>query len=113
MSAWVETLTYAGPCRRASRNAFRLTDRRRRDTAAETPSLPTLLRRLRMTSLNFATRADRQRFEVTLSGAILLAERSGSTGCKLALEEARQLFQFNGRGALVDDAIARAAAALV
>ena len=88
MLYWVESKTFVGQCRRALRSGIRLVERRREDSAAPLPSLPTLLRQLTL----FDFRADSSddalgRFRVRLDAALALAEAQQEPACVAELRE--------------------------
>jgi hypothetical protein len=63
-----------------------LAERRRRDLAEALPSLPTLLRQLKLHDFSASDRAAGSHFRVRLAAAIALATRLGETGCASLLQ---------------------------
>jgi hypothetical protein len=85
---WVETDDYVGLCRREARPSLRLIERRRVALALDEPSLATLLRRLRMTRLEFANDLEQHRFTLRLEAAAAIAEQQGQIECAQRLRDA-------------------------
>jgi hypothetical protein len=81
MLIWVNAGDFVGECRRAVQRGFRLTERRKRNLAEALPSLPTLLRQLKLHDLS-ASDGDRiGDFRVRLTAASALANSQGETVC--------------------------------
>jgi hypothetical protein len=81
MLIWVKSADFVGECRRAVQRGFRLTERRKRDLAEALPSLPTLLRQLKLHDLSASGGDGLRDFRVRLTAASALATSQGETVC--------------------------------
>jgi hypothetical protein len=87
MLIWVNAGDFTGACRRrAVQRGFRLTERRKRDLAEALPSLPTLLRQLKLQDHTFPDSAALSHFRARLAAANALAASQGETACAALLE---------------------------
>lgn len=92
---WVDSLGYFGPDRR-SRPSKRWGDRRKLDESGQAPALGSMLRRLRVQMMDFATADDHQLTFQILHAAIRDAERLRYFACADALKKAHETLR--GRG---------------
>ena len=114
MSAWVESESYTGPCRRARRRGLRLVERRRDDRSAPEPSLQQLIRRLRVHEIAIGCGSSRRRFRERLAPVIALARSRGQDACAQELSMLKALLDrapaSSDVGAMVATSLDRAAA---
>lgn len=86
---WVDNSGYLGPDRRRA-GAKRMFDRRKSDETAARPSLPAMLRRLRVLVVDFGGSDNRVRIMALLNAAITEAETMRMLSCADALTQAKR-----------------------
>ena len=93
---WIDTTAYYGFCRRAASDRFRFNERRRHETGTEPPSLPTLLRKLRVMSMSLNTPETRVTFLDHVNAAVDLAHARDCNSCARALDDLAHLIMQAG-----------------
>jgi hypothetical protein len=89
---WVDNECYVGPCRRQSRQRFRLFNRRERGDCEEAPSTQKLLRQLTVTNLSLAGAGEQRHFRFRLQAALDLAAARRQHHCRAELALLLELY---------------------